>query len=297
MRRLAALALAGSLVLTGCVSGPPDTSASASPSGSIEALTVGIDETDKSPTIDFRQGLAWDTAETSVVWDGDGDHLEAGQPLLLDMYGVSLEDGTEVIDTYDGFAQSYLLAPELLGDDLYNALLGVRVGARILHVSPAPEDNPDGEPPIAIVVDVLPTRAVGTKVDIGDDLPKVTLASDGTPTVKIPKDLDEPTDLQVVTTIQGTGTQVRDGDFVKVNFTMVDWDGEELDSSWPDEIAPLEVEVGSGDSITAIEEGLLDQTVGSQLLILAPATYAYPDAGPVVLVVDILDAFTPQESE
>ncbi len=296
MRRIAALALAGSLALTGCVSGPPDSSASASPSGSVDALTVGIDE-DMSPTIDFQQGLAWEDAETTVVWDGDGDHLEAGQPLLLDMYGVSLEDGTEVIDTYNGFAQSYVLAPELLGDDLYNALLGVRVGARILHVSPAPEDNPDGEPPIAIVVDVLPTRAVGNEVEISADLPKIRLAEDGTPTVTIPDGLEKPADLQVVTTIQGSGSQVHDGDFVKVNFTMVNWKGKELDSSWPDEIAPLEVEVGSGDSITAIEEGLLDQTVGSQVMILSPATLAYPDEGPVVIVVDILDAFTPQESE
>ncbi len=297
MRRVAALALAGSMVLAGCVSGPPDASASASPSGSIDVLSVGVDEEDQSPTIDFAEGQVWDTAETTVVWNGDGDHLEAGQPLLLDMYGVSLEDGAEVIDTYEGFARSYVLAPEILGEDLYNALLGVRVGARILHVSPAPEDNPDEEPPIAVVVDVLPTRAVGNAVEISEDLPQIALADDGTPTVTIPKGLDKPADLQVVTTIQGTGQQVREGDFVKVNFTMVNWKGKELESSWPDEIAPLEVEVGSGDTISAIEDGLLDQTVGSQLMIMAPATLAYPDKGAVVIVVDILDAFTPQESE
>ncbi len=295
MRRLVALALAAGLLLTGCVSGPPDASASASPSGDISTIEVGIDDTG-TPTLEFQQGLVWSDTQTEVLFDGDGELLQDGQALLLDMYGESLEDGSVVIDSYSGLARSFLLAPELLGEDLYEALLDVTVGTRVLHVSPAPEDNPDEEPPIVLVIDVLPTHAVGTEAEPRDGFPTVTRAADGTPTVTIPDDLDEPADLQVATLIQGTGQQVREGDVVLVNYTMLSWDGEELDSSWPDEVAPLTVDVGSGDSITAIEEGLLDQTLGSQLLILSPATDAYPDQGPVVLVVDILDVFSPEVS-
>ncbi|WNM23187.1 FKBP-type peptidyl-prolyl cis-trans isomerase [Demequina capsici] len=296
MRRVIALAIAGALMLSGCVSGPPDASASVSASGNVDEITVGNADDGKSPTLDIPEGKVWDTAQTEVLWEGDGDQLVDGQPLLLDMYGISLADGSELINSYKGLARSFLLAPELLGQDLYDALLGARVGTRILHVSPAPADNPDGEPPIALVIDVLPTHAVGTAVDPLSDMPVVTTAADGTPSVTIGSNVQQPTDLQVVTLVQGAGEQVRTGSFVMVNFTMVSWDGEVLDSSWPEEVAPLEVEVGSGQSIQAIEDGLLDQTVGSQLLILAPASYAYPDKGPVVLVVDILDVFTPEDS-
>ncbi|MDN4473131.1 FKBP-type peptidyl-prolyl cis-trans isomerase [Demequina zhanjiangensis] len=295
MRRLVALALAAGLALTGCVSGPPDASASVSPSGDISTITVGIDDSG-TPTLDFERGLNWETTQTEVMLEGDGERLQDGQPLLLDMYGESLEDGSRVTNSYQGLARSFLLAPELLGEDLYEALLDVRVGTRVLHVSPAPEDNPDSEPPIVLVIDVLPMHAVGAEAEPREDFPTVRRAADGAPTVTIPEDLEPPADVQVATLVQGTGQQVREGDLVLVNYTMLSWDGTELDSSWPEEIAPLTVEVGSGESIEAIEVGLLDQTLGSQIVILSPATSAYPDQGPVVLVVDILDVFSPEVS-
>lgn len=293
MRRAFALAVAGSLALAGCVSAPPEESVTATPTGDVELITVGADETG-APTLEFDTDVDWTRVQTDVVWEGDGDALVDGQPLLLDLYGESLLDGAIVVDSYTGLARSFLLAPELLGDDLYELLLEQRVGARLLHVSPASSGGVDDEPPIALIIDVLPTRATGLAADMPEGWPTVFLADDGEPSVSIPESVERPAQTQVVTTIQGTGTQVREGSWVLANYVMVSWDGEVLDSSWPDERAPLEFEVGARTQIPALEDALIDQLQGSQVMILAPATQAYPDKGPVVLVVDILDVFTPE---
>lgn len=293
MRRVFALAVAGSLVLAGCVSAPPEDSASAAPTGDVELITVGADESG-APTLDFGSDLEWNRLQTDVVWEGDGDTLVDGQPLLLDLYGESLLDGSVVVDSYTGLARPFLLAPEFLGDDLYELLLRQRVGARLLHVSPESPDGVDDEPPIALVIDVLPMRATGLTSDMPENWPSVFLADDGEPSVSIPESVERPARTQVATTIQGTGAQVRDGSWVLANYVMATWDGEVLDSSWPGERAPLEFEVGAGTQIPALEDALIDQLQGSQVMILAPATQAYPDEGPVVLVVDILDVFNPE---
>ncbi len=70
------------------------------------------------------------------MWKGEGARLVDGQPLLLDMYIESLDTGEVLENTYDGLPRPFLLAPELLGDNIYNALLKARVGTRVLAVSP-----------------------------------------------------------------------------------------------------------------------------------------------------------------
>src|SRR4029078_13668584 len=102
-------------------------------------------------------------AVSKVAWQGDGAMLIDGQPLLLDVYIQSLETGEVLENTYDGLPRSFLLAPELLGDDLYKVLRNQRVGARVRSIAPPTEGFAD-ETSIAIVIDVLSNRASGTSV-------------------------------------------------------------------------------------------------------------------------------------
>ena len=44
---------------------------------------------------------------------------------------------------------------------------------------------------------------------------------------------------------------------------------------------------------TSLKAALLDQTVGSQVLIVAPPSAGYPEEGTLVFVVDILDVWNP----
>src|SRR5690606_27639277 len=113
--------------------------------------------------LEFETGLTYTDVQTTVVWEGEGEPLVDGAPLLLDFYAESLVDGTTVQNSFDGLPRPFLLAPEFLGQGLYEALSEQQVGARLLHIAPRLDEDSD-EPPIALVVDILPFRASGTSV-------------------------------------------------------------------------------------------------------------------------------------
>lgn len=302
MRRLVVLTLATAMVLAGCSTPSDDPSATASATGQIEAISIGSSDS-LAPTLEFVSDLEYPEAEYRVEWEGDGPPLQDGQPLLLDIYGESLTDHTQLINTYDGLPRSFLLAPEVVGDELYDVLKDVNVGARVLQISPASADE-EGRPPVAVVVDVLPIRAEGTPNEINPDLPPVTLSATGQPTIEIP-DTDPPTGLQSATLIQGNGPQITEGSFVTVNYEGVHWDkgsnaetsweaGDVFESSWPAENAPFETQIGMGQVIAGWDQSLIDVPAGSQVEIVVPPEFGYPDMGTLVFVVDILDVWNPE---
>lgn len=301
---VAALALALVFGVSACGADAGSPQATASAGGSSEDIVIGGSDT-LAPSLEFVPGQAYAQEDSRVMWDGEGEKLVDGQPLLLDIYGASLEDGTTLINTYDGLPRSFVLAPEVVGDTLYDTLIDLRVGARVLVVAPPTFDS-DTEPPIAMVVDVLPDRAQGDPVDPPEGLPTVTLKATGEPTIALGKEADPPAELQVATLIRGAGAQIREGSYVTVNYTGVYWadgsdeDGEwrrgdVLDSSWPVEKAPFELQVGVGQVIRGWDEGLVDQTAGSQVLLVVPPTYGYVTKGTLVFVVDILDVWNPED--
>jgi len=305
MPRIVLLALvAVPLALSACSQASTDDEASGPPPGDISDIVIGGSDT-LAPSLEFTPGLTYTDEQSTVVWDGEGDYLADGQPLLLDIYGASLDDGTTLINTYDGLPRSFLLAPEVVGEELYDTLLDVRVGARVLVVAP-PSFESESEPPIAMVVDVLADQAVGDEVEPNPDLPEVSLSKTGEPSISLPEG-DPPTELQVATLIKGTGPQVREGSYLTVNYTAWYWSdgsdadgrwkaGDVLDSSWPAEVAPFELQIGTGQVVRGLDEGLLDQTAGSQVLLVVPASYGYADKGTLVFVVDILDVWNPEGS-
>jgi peptidylprolyl isomerase len=294
MRRVVTLTAVAMLVLGGCSSPDPDATASDSRRGSIELITIGLSDT-LAPSLEFEAGLEYTHAETLEVWDGDGGVLVNGQSLLLDIYGQSLEDGSVLINTYDGLPRPYLLAPELLGLDLYDALSKANVGARFLHVAPFDENDPT-VPPMALVIDVLPAQAQGTPVEPRSDLPIVAVGASGEPQITMREGVEAPGELVVATLIQGHGDQIREGSFISVNYKAVFFDtGEIFDSSWDPGKAPLESQMGVGAVLPGWEQGLIDQTAGSQVILIMPPALAYPDQGTMVFVVDILDVWNPEE--
>ena len=109
-----------------------------------------------------------------------------------------------------------------------------------------------------------------------------------------------PDTLVVQPLITGTGPVVTAGQTITVHYTGVIWDsGKKFDSSW-DGGAPVDFAIGEGQVIAGWDQGLVGQTVGSQVLLVIPPALGYgesgqPDAGisgtdTLVFVVDILDA-------
>lgn len=131
-------------------------------------------------------------------------------------------------------------------------------------------------------------------------LPTVDLDADGKPTITIP-DRDPSSTLVVQPLVKGTGAVVTAGQTVTVHYTGVVYaSNKQFDSSW-DGGTPVDFAIGAGQVIAGWDEGLVGQTVGSQLLLVIPPDKGYgeagqPDAGisgtdTLVFVVDILGAF------
>jgi len=304
MSRIFGAVMAAILLLTGCSSSVAG-EVSASPTvGDISLIKVGASDT-LAPAITWPSSLEFMRNQSSVVWPGEGAVLQDGQPLLLDMYVQSLDTGEVLRNTYDGLPQSYLLASELLGDDLYRALLKARVGTRILSVAPSQKEF-QGESAIVIVIDVLPDAAVGEDTPTRDDLPRVTSEANGQPTIVLNENQELPTVLTTAALIRGPGEQIKPGSFIVAQFKAVyttdgtkdgkSWKaGDVRQSTWPAEQAPFEGQVGKGKLLRGWDEGLIDQTAGSRVMLVVPEEWGYPGEGTIIYVIDILDVWNKAE--
>ena len=275
--------LAGAIVaLGGCTAVPGDDPSAVS----IADIVVGRDDAG-SPTLDYPAGGDFTSSQSRVEWEGEGVDLVEGGPILLDLYSVSLETGEVLVDTYRDLPKSYLLAPELLGDDLFRALSGHRVGARIVLVSPGDPVHP-AQGAIAIVADVLSERAVGAKQPTRADLPIVVLGRYGEPSLTFRDDVEVPTDLVAYTLIQGDGSQIKTGSRVLVNYLEISSTTREiLESTWPLEYAPWGFTIGEGAVPPGLERSLIDVNEGSQVIVIVPPGDAYGE-DTLIFVVDVL---------
>ena len=138
------------------------------------------------------------------------------------------------------------------------------------------------------------TKAEGTKVkDIPSDLPKVTNAADGKPSIDMNgyKDSDK---LVVQPLIEGDGEKLDSNSYAVVKYTGWLLDGKQFDSSW-DRNSTFDVNMQGG-VIEGWLEGLKGQKVGSEVLLVVPPSLGYGDQAQgeipanstLVFVVDIL---------
>ncbi len=299
------------LGLAACSSTDSETEATATNSGGIAEVTVVQSET-LAPDIEFEPGLDYLEEEIQVLWEGEGDPLQDGQPLLLDIYGESLVDGTVIMNTFDGLPESFMMAPEIVGDGIYEALQSVRIGGRVLVVSP-PGQGSDEHEPLALVVDVLPIEAEGEEQTPVAGMPSVQFDSSRKPKVEVPAGREPKADLEVATLIYGGGTQVRSDSTMLLNYAIVHHDdspaddqaglevgdewkaGEIYDTSWEPQREPLTLKMDEVTAVPGLQQGLLDQTARSRVLMVVPPELGYPERGTTIMVVDILDVWNPEE--
>ncbi|GEL98911.1 FKBP-type peptidyl-prolyl cis-trans isomerase [Cellulomonas terrae] len=300
----AALTLSLGLALTACAGGSGDdpspsssTTSTANPADVAALAKVEVEgEAGSKPTITLPETPFEVSALTvRVVDEGDGDVIEEGQTLSIQTTAVNGADGSELGDTY-ATAPEKIVADENLLPELHDALVGQKVGVRILFALPAeagtnvvvgevveakdtpkPLDGPEGE---------AVTPAAG--------LPTVTLDADGKPSIT-PVAGPAPTELVVQPLIKGTGAEVTEDQTLTVNYTGWLWDGTQFDSSW-DSGEPVQFALTG--VIPGWTQGLAGQTVGSQVLLVIPPALGYgdqasesiPAGSTLIFVVDILAA-------
>jgi peptidylprolyl isomerase len=287
MRRMLAVLVAAVFALGGCAGVPGASPAAAS----IDNIVVGHDASG-SPTIKYTAGATFAKAQARVEWEGKGQTLAAGDPLLVDLYSVSLTTGAILTDTYLDLPKAYLLAPELLGNDLYGAIEGHRAGTRVLVVVPEDPTHPT-QGAIAIVADVWAEQAVGTTQPTPAGLPIVVNGKWGEPTVTFRDNVDLPADLTAYTLIQGDGPQIKTGSRVLLNYKEISATTRQVvQSTWPPEIAPWGVTIGQGALPAGLENSLIDVKQGSQIIVVVPPVDAYGD-DTLVFVVDVIAVRNP----
>jgi peptidylprolyl isomerase len=310
VRRPSALLLVVSLALGACAVLAAPAGAAAN---TLSAVTVSTDLGTK-PTVKFDKPFAVEKTATSVIAPGAGDALAQGQTVKVDYVVIDARTGKEIESNYGKSALGIALNTNQTLKPLAVGLTGKTIGSRVL-IAVAPKDglakrlkkakvkNINANDTLLFVVDTLSiraSRATGEAVPPVAGLPTVTLADNGKPTITVPSGVTAPTQLVVQPLIKGAGPVVQAGQTISVQYTGVIWDsGKQFDSSW-DRGQTADFVIGKSQVIPGWDEGLVGQTVGSQVLLVVPPDKGYGAQGQssagikgtdtLVFVVDILDA-------
>jgi peptidylprolyl isomerase len=293
---LATLSLAV-LALTGCTATASDDGAACDRSGGNDKILNVADVTGElgtEPDVSVFGPVKGEETSFADVTVGDGLALTTEfQPVVIDIAFYAGDSGKKLyasefngdlsrVHSIDYWAQR---SPGLT--DVLECATG---GSRVLAVLTPEDFGPQnvegfgldkGENVVAVVdvLDVMPSRASGAlQFNDAQGLPTVVRAPDGTPGIIIP-DVPAPTEIITQTLIKGDGPEVEAGDTVVTNIMGVGWDDKKVTTnSW-----------GAEPSIGAAAEQFIGATVGSQLLVVLPASEGSPATA---IVVDILGAVT-----
>lgn len=307
IRPLALLSAAAvsAVLLAGCSASAPDEDASpsataapvdlcdaAAPSGAAsDSITVeGEPGTESTATFDVP--LEFDELQRTVIDEGEGDPVEAGEYVNYALSAFSAETG-ELIGAL-GYEGAELLPQPISPESPLGQVIGCAApGTRVVATFPASE-TAAGEVYIFDFLGLTPMAAWGEEQEPVEGMPTVTLADDGTPSVEIPE-ADAPTELQISVLKKGDGPVVAAGDTTLLQYYGVDWEtGENFDDSWKTG-APYSNQ--GNQYVQGFVDALNGQTVGSQVLVVIPPALAYGEEGSsehelagqtLVFVIDIL---------
>lgn len=298
MKRVAALLVASSILLTGCGEDVKTHS---------EVTVSG--EFGEMPEIDAGKNFVTDDYRVRVIKEGDGDEVVKGKLVALNSATFDGKEGQAVANTFAGTPKNYMV-DDTMEKFFLDAIVGKKTGTRLLITGPTPTapgangvtPDPTTTNGRIVVVDltkVIPSKATGEDQEVDKDAPKVKLAEDGAPTITIP-DGDAPKELKTYVLKKGKGAEVKAKQNLLVQYRGVNWrTKKEFDSSWKRK-EPAEFPIGDGKVIKGWDKGLVGQTIGSQVLLVIPPKDGYGEQGSpqsgikgtdtLVFVVDILDA-------
>lgn len=316
LRRALPALLVPALILVACGAEEENTKTSDKTADRYGCPTSAVlDEVDvsgadgKQPVLKFEEPLEVRATSCRVLTEGDGERLTDGATAIFDYVFINARDGSEISSSYGQDQATVVFNDELMAG-VHIALDGLAAGSQVLvAIAPADGFGEQGDPQSGLTADdtllfvvhlqevrTPLERAEGAVVDPVAGLPTVALAKGGEPTITVPE-AEPPAELVVQPLIEGDGAVVESGQTISVHYTGVQWDtGEVFDSSW-EKGTPASFPIGTGGVIPGWDKGLVNQRVGSQVLLVIPPADGYPDGSgsippgaTLVFVVDILDA-------
>lgn len=262
-------------------------------------------ELGKKPTVSFKTPMTVEDNSYVVLQKGDGAQIEDGDRVCSQGIAISVKDGTELASSWEKNTPdcSLVLEKGTVSDAYYELLKGRKLNTTIAYG--VNDSNSNGTSYIMALTYVSKskdlTKATGNEVtDIPSDLPKVTRAKNGKPSINM-NGYKGSSKLVSQALIKGKGKKVTNNNTVKVKYTGWLLDGTQFDSSW-DKNTTLEADTYSGGNHQVIEgwqQAMVGQTVGSQVLMVIPPNLGYGDTdqgsipanSTLIFVVDILAAY------
>lgn len=297
---------------------PSPTASSASPKPSIVAATnldgiTVVGSFQKLPTVTIPAPWAIDKSQAKVLIAGNGAEVHKDSLVQVHYWGGNGRTGQKFQESFSE-GKPVVFPLENLITGFVNGLVGQKAGSRVLIGITGPDGYgaKGGNPQIGVqaddclvfVVDIISVSASepnGAQVTPPSGLP--TVSGDlNHPVVTIPKDSPAPASLVVQPLIKGTGALVTSADTIRTNYAEYAWSTGKLvkqtygdhDKGYKPQDGPL------AQAVPAWQQALVNQPVGSRILIVAPPAQAYPSGDPrkgikagetMVFVVDILFAY------
>ncbi|OZG62998.1 peptidylprolyl isomerase [Bifidobacterium lemurum] len=310
MAAIASLALC--LTVSAC-SGSSDSddsndSASSSEANQLAGITA-TGELGEKPTIKLHTPMTVENGAYAVLQKGNGETIEDGDRVCAQGVAINVEDGSELMSTWEDDTPdcSILVDSDYLSSTYYDVIKGQTLNTTVAFgINDESSSSSSSTVSSYIMAMTLVSKsrdlekATGEEVtDLPADLPKVTRDEDGKPSIDMNGQgtVDE---LIAQTLIKGDGETLTDSSVAVVKYTGWLTDGTQFDSSW-DRGTSFSADLSSsGSIIQGWKDGLIGQTVGSQVLLVIPADLAYGDSGSgdtipggatIVFVVDIVAAY------
>ena len=326
MRRFMAilvLPLLASLAIAGCGSSKPaaSTSPTASATTNANAAVTVTGAFGKTPVVNIPKLKASNKLAVKTVIPGTGATVTKTDSMAAN-FVLYFWDGTSSVLKANTFTQNPTMIGGTMLPGLETALIGQKVGSRVLAVIP-PADGYGtsgnsqlgitGSTTLVFVIDLIKSyantaSAFGTQESNGGGiLPTVSAHAGSAPTISIPAKTP-PSALVTKTLIKGSGPKLVKGQFVIAQYTGYIWRTKKVfDSSWSSG-APFGfvMDASPEQVISGWDSGLVGQTVGSRVMLVIPPKDAYGTSGAsqagitatdtLVFVVDIIDALKPTTS-
>lgn len=258
-------------------------SASSSSSGATLNKIAGVTATGepgKKPTVKFHTPMTVQDNTYSVLQQGNGETIKEGDRLCAQGIALNAKDGLQLMSTWEKNTPdcSIVVSKSATTTAYYEILKGQKVNATIAFG--VNDQNSSGTSYLMVLTIISRTKALtraeGKVVtDIPSNLPKVTLASNGKPSLNL-NGYKPDGKLVVQPLIKGDGAAVKSTQTVDAQYSgwYADSKGKlhQFDSSWS---RGTSSQFSLSQVITGWKTGLTGQTIGSQVLLIIPPDQGY----------------------